>query len=173
MTKKHENLMIFQCFQQSDSPYLFYVTCLWNRKLVNVCWPSRSRWRSNRNLLTVACNCSILVILFLSANSIAPKYLKNCYTYSFYTSHTGRPLSNQVQVIFFELMRIVSRDLERIMGFQFFLNISKTYNPIFNFNTSIRRSLLVLYFIFFDLRPLANLWERYGSKTVFLIVFGI
>ena len=29
MTKKHENLMIFQCFQQSDSPYLFYVTCLW------------------------------------------------------------------------------------------------------------------------------------------------
>ena len=63
MTKKHENLMIFQCFQQSDSPYLFYVTCLWNHKLVNVCWPSRSRWRSNRNLLTVACNCSILVII--------------------------------------------------------------------------------------------------------------
>ena len=66
MTKKHENLMIFQCFQQSDSPYLFYVTCLWNHKLVNVCWPSRSRWRSNRNLLTVACNCSILVIIILS-----------------------------------------------------------------------------------------------------------
>ena len=64
MTKKHENLMIFQCFQQSDSPYLFYVTCLWNHKLVNVCWPSRSRWRSNRNLLTVACNCSILVKRF-------------------------------------------------------------------------------------------------------------
>ena len=62
---KHENLMIFQCFQQSDSPYLFYVTCLWNHKLVNVCWPSRWRWRSNRNLLTVACNCSILVIIII------------------------------------------------------------------------------------------------------------
>ena len=65
MTIKHENLMIFQCFQQSDSPYLFYVTCLWNDKLVNVCWPSRSRSRSNRNLLTVACNCSILVIIII------------------------------------------------------------------------------------------------------------
>ena len=97
------------------------------------------------------------IILFLSANSVAPKYLKNCYTYSFYTSHTGRPLPNLVQVIFFESIWIVSHDLECIMGFQFFLNISKTYYPIFNFNTSIRRSLLVLYFIFFDLRPLANL----------------
>ena len=65
MTKKHENLMIFQCFQQSDSPYLFYVTSLWNHKLVNVCWPSRSRSRSNRNFLTVACNCSILVIIII------------------------------------------------------------------------------------------------------------
>ena len=63
MTKKTWKFDDFKCFQQSDSPYLFYVTCLWNHKLVNVCWPSRSRWRSNRNLLTVACNCSILVII--------------------------------------------------------------------------------------------------------------
>ena len=29
---------------------------------MNVCWPWRLRWRSNWNLLTVACNCSLLVI---------------------------------------------------------------------------------------------------------------
>ena len=74
MTKKHANLMIFQWFQQSDSPYLFYVTCLWNYKLVNVCWPSRSRWRSNRNLLTVACNCSILVIIIIIIIIIIPSF---------------------------------------------------------------------------------------------------
>ena len=39
------------------------MTCPWDHELVNVCWPSRSRWRSNWNLLTVACNCSFLVVL--------------------------------------------------------------------------------------------------------------
>ena len=32
-------------------------------KLINICWPSRSRWRLIWNLLTVTCNCSILVLV--------------------------------------------------------------------------------------------------------------
>ena len=99
----------------------------------------------------------LLLFSFLSANSIAGYLLKNCYTYSLQTLHTGRPLSDLVQGLFFVSIRITSRDLERIMDFQFFLHISTTYHSIFNFNTSMRRSLLVLYFIFFDLRALANL----------------
>ena len=91
MTKKHENLMIFQRFQQSDSPYLFYVICLWNHKLVNVCWPSRSRWRSNRNLLTVACNCSILVKRFRFYRNLLLffefRYYPYYYYYSFFSGH--------------------------------------------------------------------------------------
>ena len=59
------------------------------------------------------------------------------------------------------------------MDIQFFLHISKTYHPIFTFDNSIRRSSLVLYFILFDLRALANVGGRYSSKTVFLILFGI
>ena len=43
--------------------YLFEESYLWNHELINICWPSRLRWRSNWNLLTVACNCSILVII--------------------------------------------------------------------------------------------------------------
>ena len=118
---------------------------------------------------------SLILLLFsyLSANSFDGYLLKNCYTYSLQTSHTGRPLSDLVQGLFFESIRIAIRDLECIMDFQFFLHISTSYHSIFNFNTSLRRSLLVLYFIFFDLRALANLWGRYGSKTVFLIVFGM
>ena len=115
--KKHENLMIFQCFQQSDSPYLFYVTCLWNHKLVNVCWPSRSRWRSNRNLLTVACNCSILVIIIIIIPSfpdrpLLAKYLRNRNAFSHQTSHTCRSSPLIVHLIFFEPIRITILDLE-------------------------------------------------------------
>ena len=136
---------------------------------MKVYWLSSSRWRSNRDLLTVACNCSppvLLLFSYLSANSIACYLLKNCYTYSLQTSHTGRSLSDLVQRLFFVSIRIASRDLERIMDFQFFLHISTTNNSIFNFNTSMRRSLLVLYFIFFDLRALANLWGRYGHSLL-------
>ena len=37
----------------------------WNHELFNICWPSRLMWRSNWNLLTVACNSSILVIIII------------------------------------------------------------------------------------------------------------
>ena len=96
------------------------------------------------------------IILLSSMNLIAGYLLKNCSTYSLQTSHTGRPLSQLVQGLFFESIQIASWDLECIMDFQFFLHISKTFHLIFNFNTSMRRLLLVLYFIFFDLRSLAN-----------------
>ena len=56
------------------------------------------------------------------------------------------------------------------MDFQVFLHIAKNYHSIFNFNTSIHRSLLVPYSIFFYLRAPAKLWGCYGLKTVFLIV---
>ena len=113
------------------------------------------------------------IFLLLSANSFAGYLLKNCCTYSLQISQAGRHLCNLAPLLFFESIWIANRDLERIMDFQFFLHNSKTYHPIFNFNISMRRSLLVLYFIFFDLRALTHLWGRYGSKTVFLIVFGI
>ena len=44
---------------------LLLETYLWSHELINICWPSRLRWRSNWNLLTVACNCSILVIIII------------------------------------------------------------------------------------------------------------
>ena len=55
----HENFMISNYSVQSHWPLLFYVATLWNCKLIKVCW--KSRWSLNRNLLTVACNCSPLV----------------------------------------------------------------------------------------------------------------
>ena len=194
MTPKHENLMIFQCFQQSDSPYLFYVTCLWNHKLVNVCWPSRSRWRSNRNLLTVACNCSILVkrfrilrnlllffefryypfyYYFFSESPFARENLKNRNSFSYQTSHTCRPLPLIMHLIFFERIRITILDLEPDPCFQTFLIISKTYHRIFNCNTSKRRSGQELLFIFFELRAATCLWGRYEPKTENFILFYI
>ena len=166
MTKKDENLMIFQCFQQSDSPYLFHVTCLWNHKLVNVCWPSRSRWRSNRNLLTVACNCSILVIIiFFPHHPLLAKISETANAFSHQTSHTCRPLPLIVHLIFFERIQITILDLEPNPCFQIFLNISKPYHQIFNCNTSKRRSGQELPFIFFELRAPTCLWGRYDPKT--------
>ena len=88
------------------------------------------------------------IILLLSANSFAGYLLKKCFTYSLQISQAGRHLCNLAPLLLFESIWIASRDLEHIMDFQFFLHNSKTYYPIFNFNTSIRRSLLVLYFIF-------------------------
>ena len=45
------------------------------------------------------------------------------------------------------------------MDFRFFLHISKPYHLIFNFNTSMRRSLLVLYFIFSG-KLMRTLWLK-------------
>ena len=186
--------MILKCFQQSDSPYLFYVTCLWNHKLVNVCWPSRSRWRSNRNLLTVACNCSILVkrfrilrnlLLFFefryypfyysvfSESPFAHANLRNCNTFSHQTSHTCRPSPLIVHLIFFEPIQIQILDLEANPCFQISLNISKTYNQIFNCNISKRRSGQELPFICFKLRAPTCLWGRYDPKPENFTLFYI
>ena len=165
--------MIFQCFQQSDSSYLFYVTCLWNHKLVNVCWPSRSRWRSNRNLLTVACNCSILVIIYFPNRPLLAKISKNRNAFSHQTLHTCRPLPLIVHLIFFERIRITILDLEPNPCFQTFLIISKTYRRIFNCNTFKHRSGQELSFIFFELRAPTCLWGRYEPKTKNFILFYI
>ena len=97
------------------------------------------------------------IIILLSANLIASYLLKNCYTDSLQTSHTGRPLCYLVQGLLLESIRIASRDLECVMFLQFFLHISRTYHPIIKFNTSTHRSLLVLYFIFFELRVVTHL----------------
>ena len=193
--------MIFQCFQQSDSPYLFYVTCLWNHKLVNVCWTSISRWRSNRNLLTVACNSSILVIIIkrfrilrnlllffefryypfyyyysvFSGPAFARENLRNRNAFSHQTSHTCRPSPLIVHLIFFEPIRITILDLEANPCFQIFLNISKTYHRSFTCDISKRRSGQELPFLFFELRALTYLWGRYDPKTenftLFLLIF--
>ena len=65
------------------------------------------------------------------------------------------------------------------MHFQVLLHISKTYYPIINFNTSTRRSLLVLYFIFFDKSShqlMRTLWLKncnfysFWHKTFFFTV---
>ena len=168
--------MIFQCFQQSDSPYLFYVTCLWNHKLVNVCWPSRSRWRSNRNLLTVACNCSILVIiiiLFFSGQAIGNANLRNRTTFSHQTPLIHGPLSDGVHKTILVSIHITVLDLEPNLDFQTFLIISKTYHRIFNCNTSKRRSGQELPFIFFELRAPTCLWGRYDPKTENFTLFYI
>ena len=53
------------------------------------------------------------------------------------------------------------------LGFCFFLHISDTYHPIFNFDTSTSRSSLELHFIVFDLRALANLWDVISKKLHF------
>ena len=176
MTKKHENLMIFQCFQQSDSPYLFYVTCLWNHKLVNVCWPSRSRWRSNRNLLTVACNCSILVIIIIlfffrtrDWNRESPKPHHIQPPNSTHTWTLIRHIAARVLV----LIRITVLDLEPDLCFQIFLNISENNYRIFNCNMSNRRSGQELPFIFFELRAPTCLWGRYDPKTENFTLFYI
>ena len=69
-------------------------------------------------------------------------------TSSKFHRHVARHLCNLAPLLFFKSIWIASRDLECIMDFQFFLHNSKTCYPIFNLNTSICRSLLVLYFIF-------------------------
>ena len=55
---------------QPNWPFLFKETCVWNHKLIKVYWLSRSRSRSNRDLLTVACNCSLLVTFFFLIFSV-------------------------------------------------------------------------------------------------------
>ena len=123
-------------------------------------------WRSNRNLLTVACNCSILVIiLFFSRQAIGIANLQNRTTFSHQTSHTCRPFPLIVHLIFFERIRITILDLEPNPCFQTFLNISETNHRIFNWNISKRSSGQELPFIFFELRAPTCLWGRYDSKT--------
>ena len=129
---------------------------------------------SNRNLLTVACNCSRLVkrfrilrnlLLFFvfryypfyyysvfSGPTFARENLRNRNAFSHQTSHTCRPSSLIVHLIFFEPIQITILDLEANPCFQTFLIISKTYYRIFNCNTSKRRSGQELPFIFFELR---------------------
>ena len=174
---------------QFDSPNLFLETSLWNRELINICWPSRLRWRSNRNLLTVACNSSILVIIkrfrilrnlllffkfryypfyysfFFSGRAFALANLRNRNTVSHKTSHTCGPLPLVVHLIFFEPIQITILDLEPNPCFQTPLIISKTYHWIFNCNISNRRSGQELPFIFFELRAATCLWGRYDLKT--------
>ena len=185
---------------QFDSPNLFLETSLWNRELINICWPSRLRWRSNRNLLTVACNSSILVIkrfriirnllLFFvfryypfyyyyyyysvfSGPAFARENLRNRNAFSHQTSHTCRPSPLIVHLIFFERIQITILDLEANPCFQIFLNISKTYHRIFNCDISKRRSGQELPFIFFELRALTCLWGRYDPKTENFTLFYI
>ena len=131
------------------------------------------RWSSNRNLLTVACNCSCLVILPLSGPPFARKNLRNHNAFSHQTSHTCRPLPLIMHMIFFERIRITILDLKPNPDFQTFLIISKAYHRIFNCNISKRRSGEELPFIFFELRAPACLWGRYDPKTKNFTLFYI
>ena len=81
---------------------LLYETYLWSHELINICWPSRLRWRSNWNLLTVACNCSILVIIIIlfSGRTIGIANLQNRITFSHQTQLIYGPLSDNVQCAF-------------------------------------------------------------------------
>ena len=126
------------------------------------------RRRSNRNLLTVACNCSLLVVFqisvlsfllffFFSGRAFALANLRNRNTVSHKTSHTCGPLPLVVHLIFFEPIQIAILDLEPNPCFQTPLIISKTYHWIFNCNISNRRSGQELPFIFFELRALTYL----------------
>ena len=173
------------------------MTCLWNLKLIKYV-DLEGRWRSNRNLLTVACNCSLLVkrfrilrnlllffefryypfyyyyyYYFFSASPFARKNLKNRNAFSHQTLHTCRPLPLIVHLIFFERIRITILDLEPNPCFQTFLIISKIYHRIFNCNTSKRRSGQELPFIFFELRASTCLWGRYDPKTENFTLFHI
>ena len=91
---------------------------------------------------------TILIIILLSFRKLNCSRIskKSTALTTSKLNQAGRPLSHLVHFLFFELIRIVSRDLECIMYFQVLLHISKTYHPIINFNISARRSLLVLYF---------------------------
>ena len=183
---------------QFDSPNLFLETSLWNRELINICWPSRLRWRSNRNLLTVACNSSILVkrfqyigifycfsnfgtiliiiiiiILFFSGQAIGNANLRNRTTFSHQTALIHGPLSDGVHKTILVSIHITVLDLEPNLDFQTFLIISKTDHRIFNCNTSKRRFGQELPFIFFELRAPTCLWGRYDPKTENFTLFYI
>ena len=95
---------------------------------------------------------TILFIIPFSESPFARKNLRNRIAFSHESSHTCRPLPLIVHLIFFEQIRITILDLEPNPCFQTFLIISKTYNRIFNCNTSKRRSVQELPFIFFELR---------------------
>ena len=153
---------------------------------MNVCWPSRSRWRSNRNLLTVACNCSILVKRFRFYRNLLLffEFRYYPYYYSFFyrtrdwnrkspkPHHIQPPNSTHIWTLIRHiavrvsvLIRITVLDLEPNPCFQIFLNISEINYRIFNCNMSNRRSGQELPFIFFELRALTCLWVRYDPKT--------
>ena len=109
---------------------------------------------SNFNLLTVACNCSILVIIILfffrtrdwNRESPKPHHLEP--PNSTHTWTLIQLIAARVSV----LIQITILDLEPDPCFQIFLNISKTNYRIFNCNMSNRRSSQELPFIFFELR---------------------
>ena len=139
-----------------------------------MCWPSRLTWRSNWNLLTVACNCSILVIiLFFSGHAIGIANLRNRTTFSHQTSLIYGPLSDDVHKTILVSIQITVLDLEPNPDFRTFLVISKTYHQICKCDTSKRRSGQELPFIFFELRAPTCLWGRYDPKTENFTLFYI
>ena len=159
---------------QFDSPNLFLETSLWNRELINICWPSRLRWRSNRNLLTVACNSSYYYYysFFYRTRDWNRKSPKLHHIQPPNSTHIWtfiRHFAVRVSV----LIRITILDLEPNPCFQIFLNISETNDRIFNWNISKRTSGQKLPFILFELRAPTCLWGRYDPKNENFILFYI
>ena len=162
-----------------------------------MCWLSGSRWSLNKNLLTVACNCSPLVKRFRFYRNLLLFFEFRYYPYYYYyysffyrtrdwnrkspkphhiqppnSTHTWtliRHIAARVSV----LIRITVLDLEPDPCFQIFLNISETNYRIFNCNMSNRRSSQELPFIFFELRAPTCLWGCYDPKTENFTLFYI
>ena len=129
---------------------------------------------SNRNLLTVACNCSILVIKrfrFYRNLLLFFEFRYYPYYYSFfYRTHDWNrksPKPHHIQppnsthiwtfirhiaVRVLVMIQITVLDLEPDPCFRIFPNISETNYRIFNCSMSNRRSGQELPFIFFELR---------------------
>ena len=141
---------------------------------------------SNWNLLTVACNCSILVKRFRILRNLLLffKFRYYPYYYSFFfrtrdwrrkspkPHHIQPPNSTHIWTLIRHiavrvsvLIRITVLDLGPNPCFQIFLNISEINDQIFNCNTSKHRSGQELPFIFFELRAPTCLWGRYDPKT--------
>jgi hypothetical protein len=129
--------------------------------------------RSSRNLFTVACNCSILVIIILLLDTSFAMELLLDYTIQHYQIlHTGRTCLEDVQPAFRLSIHVLIKELCPNKGFYVLIHISKTIYPIWTCSTSTCRSTKMLYFPKYRRKRATYIWGRYDPKTEIWPVFA-
>ena len=119
---------------------------------VSVSWQTTRSFRgANRNLLTVACNCSLLVIILILIPAFSLSLVFSESTKHIITKlHTNKPHVSKMCTHYFKSLSVQplrSYAHKRKQNRQTILiHISKTYYPNFNFNTSTGRSCHTVHF---------------------------